>query len=47
MLDIKPCLWFHAEAEEAAKYYVSIFPDSKIGNTVRGVTRLATSRWPK
>jgi predicted 3-demethylubiquinone-9 3-methyltransferase (glyoxalase superfamily) len=27
---IAPCLWFDTQAEEAAKYYVSIFPNSKI-----------------
>ena len=27
---IAPCLWFDSEAEEAAKFYVSIFRDSKI-----------------
>jgi predicted 3-demethylubiquinone-9 3-methyltransferase (glyoxalase superfamily) len=30
---ITPCLWFDTEAEEAAKFYVSIFENSKI-NTV-------------
>jgi predicted 3-demethylubiquinone-9 3-methyltransferase (glyoxalase superfamily) len=28
---ITPCLWFDSEAEEAAKYYVSIFKNSRIG----------------
>lgn len=28
---ITPCLWFDSEAEEAAKLYTSIFPNSKIG----------------
>jgi predicted 3-demethylubiquinone-9 3-methyltransferase (glyoxalase superfamily) len=28
---ITPCLWFDKEAEEAATFYVSIFPDSKLG----------------
>ena len=28
---IIPCLWFDNQAEEAAKYYVSIFKNSKIG----------------
>ena len=28
---IVPCLWFDNQAEEAAKYYVSIFKNSKIG----------------
>ena len=36
MLDIKPCLWFQAEAEEAASFYVSLFPGSKIANVMRG-----------
>lgn len=26
------CLWFDTEAEAAASYYTSIFPDSKLGN---------------
>ncbi len=30
MQKITPCLWFDSEAEEAAKFYTSIFPDSKI-----------------
>jgi len=32
---ITPCLWFDDKAEEAAKFYVSIFKNSKIGNTTR------------
>jgi predicted 3-demethylubiquinone-9 3-methyltransferase (glyoxalase superfamily) len=28
---ISSCLWFDSEAEEAAKFYVSIFPNSKVG----------------
>ena len=36
MLDIKPCLWFVAEAEEAANYYVSVFPNSRIAGVMRG-----------
>jgi predicted 3-demethylubiquinone-9 3-methyltransferase (glyoxalase superfamily) len=27
---ITPCLWFDDQAEEAARFYVSIFPDSSI-----------------
>src|SRR5690242_2146431 len=27
---ITPCLWFDSEAEEAARFYVSIFPDAAI-----------------
>ncbi len=34
MKKITPCLWFDNEAEEAAKYYVSIFPESKIIETI-------------
>jgi predicted 3-demethylubiquinone-9 3-methyltransferase (glyoxalase superfamily) len=30
MRDIHPCLWFDGNAEEAARFYVSIFPNSKI-----------------
>ena len=32
---IKPCLWFHADAEEAASFYVSLFPDSKLVPVMR------------
>jgi len=30
MSKISPCLWFNGEAEEAAKFYVSLLPDSRI-----------------
>lgn len=30
MQKITNCLWFQGEAEEAARYYVSLFPDSRI-----------------
>jgi predicted 3-demethylubiquinone-9 3-methyltransferase (glyoxalase superfamily) len=30
MSKISPCLWFSSEAEEAAKFYVSLLPDSRI-----------------
>jgi predicted 3-demethylubiquinone-9 3-methyltransferase (glyoxalase superfamily) len=32
---ITPFLWFDHQAEEAARLYVSIFPNSKIGKVVR------------
>ena len=32
MSKISPCLWFDGEAEEAAKLYVSLLPDSRIEN---------------
>ena len=31
MSRIAPCLWFDGRAEEAANFYVSLFPDSRIG----------------
>jgi predicted 3-demethylubiquinone-9 3-methyltransferase (glyoxalase superfamily) len=30
---IQPCLWFDSQAEEAAKFYVSVFEGSKITRT--------------
>lgn len=35
---ITPCLWFDTQAEDAAKFYCAIFPNSKIG---------AVSRFPE
>ena len=35
MQKITPCLWFDSNAEEAAKFYTSIFKNSKIGKTSR------------
>lgn len=35
MQKIAPCLWFDNDAEEAAKFYVSVFPHSKIGTIAR------------
>lgn len=32
---ITPCLWFDDQAEEAAKFYVSIFKNSRIGPITR------------
>jgi predicted 3-demethylubiquinone-9 3-methyltransferase (glyoxalase superfamily) len=32
---ITPCLWFDTQAEDAAKFYVSIFPNSKIRTVSR------------
>ena len=32
---ITPCLWFDTEAEDAAKFYVSIFEDSAMGAVSR------------
>jgi len=30
MSQITPCLWFDGNAEEAAKFYASVFPDSHV-----------------
>ena len=30
MSGITPCLWFDGNAEEAAKFYVSVFPNSNV-----------------
>lgn len=35
MKTITPCLWFDDQAEAAAKFYVSIFRNSKIGDIAR------------
>jgi predicted 3-demethylubiquinone-9 3-methyltransferase (glyoxalase superfamily) len=35
MSKIAPCLWFDDKAEEAAKFYVSVFKNSKLGATTR------------
>ncbi|MBL8660061.1 MAG: VOC family protein [Rhodospirillales bacterium] len=35
---IAPCLWFDGRAEEAAAFYVSIFPDSRVTHVVRSPT---------
>jgi len=35
MSNIVSCLWFDHEAEDAAKFYVSIFKNSKMGDVIR------------
>jgi len=37
MSKIAPCLWFDGEAEDAASFYVSLLPDSKIEKVQRNV----------
>jgi predicted 3-demethylubiquinone-9 3-methyltransferase (glyoxalase superfamily) len=32
---ITPCLWFDSQAEEAAKFYVSLFANSAVGAITR------------
>jgi predicted 3-demethylubiquinone-9 3-methyltransferase (glyoxalase superfamily) len=38
MNKITPCLWFEGTAEEAAQFYTSIFPDSRITTVRRAAT---------
>jgi predicted 3-demethylubiquinone-9 3-methyltransferase (glyoxalase superfamily) len=38
MSKIAPCLWFDGEAEEAARLYVSLLPDSHIERVQKNVT---------
>jgi predicted 3-demethylubiquinone-9 3-methyltransferase (glyoxalase superfamily) len=35
MPTITPCLWFDGQAEEAAGFYTSVFPDSEIVSVMR------------
>ncbi len=35
MPKVTPCLWFDGQAEEAAKFYASIFPNSRVDKVVR------------
>src|SRR5262249_13439820 len=35
MQKVTPCLWFDGHAEQAANYYVSLLPDSRIDRVVR------------
>jgi predicted 3-demethylubiquinone-9 3-methyltransferase (glyoxalase superfamily) len=35
MSKITPCLWYDGKAEEAANFYVSLLPDSRIDKVVR------------
>lgn len=37
MSKIAPCLWFAREAEEAANFYVSVFPDSRIDHVQKNI----------
>jgi predicted 3-demethylubiquinone-9 3-methyltransferase (glyoxalase superfamily) len=41
MTTLAPCLWFDNRAEEAARFYVSILPDSRIDRLQR-----APGDWP-
>jgi predicted 3-demethylubiquinone-9 3-methyltransferase (glyoxalase superfamily) len=37
MTSIAPCLWFAREAEEAARFYVSLLPESRIDRVQRNL----------
>jgi predicted 3-demethylubiquinone-9 3-methyltransferase (glyoxalase superfamily) len=38
MSKISPCLWFDGEAEQAANFYVSLLPDSRIEKVQKNAT---------
>ncbi len=40
---IAPCLWFNDEAEQAATFYTSVFPNSKIRKISHAETRRPSS----
>jgi predicted 3-demethylubiquinone-9 3-methyltransferase (glyoxalase superfamily) len=44
MQKITPCLWFDSEAEEAANFYTSIFPNSKILETVPYISETPSNK---
>ena len=35
MQNLTPCLWFDTDGEDAANFYVSVFPNSKILDVAR------------
>ena len=35
---IMPCIWYHGDAEAAAKFYVSLLPNSRINEVFRSPT---------
>lgn len=35
MAKIVPCLWYNHDAEEAANFYITLFPDSRIDKVLR------------
>ena len=35
MQKITPCLWFNNNGEEAARFYVSLFKNSKLGKIMK------------
>ena len=54
MQKITPFLWYSKEAEEAAAFYASVFPDSRVSRVTAlpsespsGPALMATKGWPK
>ena len=43
-MKITPCLWFDQNAEEAARFYTSIFPDSRIDRVDRAAAETPSNR---
>lgn len=43
-MNITPCIWFDSEAEDAAKFYVSIFPNSRIKNISKYTTETPSNK---
>jgi uncharacterized glyoxalase superfamily protein PhnB len=44
MPDIAPCLWFDGNAEEAANFYVSLLPDSRVDTVHRAPSDYPSGR---
>lgn len=44
MQTITPCLWFDSQAEDAANYYVGVFPNSKINEIVKYTTETPSNK---
>ncbi|MDK4711078.1 VOC family protein [Rhizobium sp. CNPSo 4039] len=44
MSKIAPCLWFAREAEEAANFYVSLFPDSRIDHVQKNIVDMPSGK---
>ena len=44
MSGITPCLWFDGNAEEAAKFYAALFPDSRVDAIHRAPTDYPAGR---
>ena len=38
---ITPCLWFNHDGEEAANFYVSLLPDSRVTRIVRAPVEMS------